>query len=44
MMQQILEATLRGTNGTSVISGWVDAEDEQTFECELSTYNYIPSN
>ena len=44
IMQQILEATLRGTNGTSVISGWVDAEDEQTFECELSTYNYIPSN
>ena len=39
LMQQILEASLRDTKATSVISGWVDAESETDFECELSIYN-----
>ena len=38
LMEQILEATLNATNAKSVISGWIDAESETTFECELSTY------
>lgn len=38
LMQQILDVSLRSTNATSVISGWVDAESETTFECELSLY------
>ena len=38
LMLEILEASLRGTKGTSVISGWVDAETETDFECELSIY------
>lgn len=38
LMQQILDVSLRSTNATSVISGWVDAESEMTFECELSLY------
>ena len=38
LMQQILDVSLRSTNTTSVISGWVDAESEMTFECELSLY------
>lgn len=41
LMKQILEATLAGTNATSAISGWVDAESETKYECELSTYNII---
>ena len=41
LMQQILEASLAGTNATTVISGWVDAESETSYECELSTYNII---
>ena len=41
LMQQILEATLNATNAKSVISGWIDAESETTFECKLSTYNII---
>ena len=39
LMQQILEATLAQTNATSAISGWVDAESETCYECELSMYN-----
>ena len=38
LMQQILEVTLNATNAKSIISGWIDAESETTFECELSTY------
>jgi 3-oxoacyl-[acyl-carrier-protein] synthase-1 len=38
MMRQILEASLLGTNTKTVISGWVDAESEASFECELSMY------
>lgn len=38
LMQQILKASLLATNATSVISGWIDAESETTFECELSYY------
>ena len=38
LMQQILEATLMGTETTSAISGWIDAESETNFECELSNY------
>ena len=38
LMQQILEATLRETKAKSAISGWVDAESDTSFECELSTY------
>jgi 3-oxoacyl-[acyl-carrier-protein] synthase-1 len=41
LMQQILKATLNATKAKSVISGWIDAESETTFECELSTYNII---
>ena len=35
LMQQILEATLKATGATSAISGWVDAESDTSFECEL---------
>ena len=38
LMQQILEATLRATGAKSAISGWVDAESNTSFECELSYY------
>lgn len=38
LMQQILEATLKATGAKSAISGWVDAESDTSFECELSTY------
>lgn len=38
LMQQILEATLNATGATSAISGWIDAESETSFECELSNY------
>ena len=38
MMRQILEASLLGTNTKTVISGWIDAESEASFECELSMY------
>ena len=41
LMQQILEASLAGTSTPTVISGWVDAESEICFECELSMYNII---
>ena len=40
-MKQILEASLAGTSATSVISGWIDAESETSYECELSVYNII---
>ena len=38
LMQQILEATLSASGATSAISGWVDAESETSYECELSLY------
>ncbi|MCR5850141.1 MAG: 3-oxoacyl-ACP synthase [Bacteroidaceae bacterium] len=38
LMQQILDASLRASNVQSVISGWIDAESETSYECELSTY------
>jgi len=38
LMQMILEATLQGTGVRSAISGWVDAESETSYECELSMY------
>ena len=41
LMKQILEASLTGTSATSVISGWIDAESETSYECELSVYNII---
>jgi 3-oxoacyl-[acyl-carrier-protein] synthase-1 len=41
LMQQILEASLCGTNATTAISGWVDAESKTNYECELSTYNIV---
>ena len=40
LMQQILEATLRATGTTTAICGWVDAESETNYECELSMYNH----
>ena len=39
LMRQILEASLCGTNATTAISGWVDAESETSYECELSTFD-----
>lgn len=41
LMKQILEASLAGTDATTVISGWVNAESETNYECELSMYNII---
>lgn len=41
LMQQILEASLAGTDTPTVISGWVNAESETSYECELSMYNII---
>lgn len=38
LMQQILDASLRASNVQSVISGWIDAESETSYECELSLY------
>ena len=38
LMKQILEATLFGTNAKTAISGWIDAESDTNFECELSIY------
>lgn len=40
LMQQILRATLRATGTTRAICGWVDAESETNYECELSMYNH----
>ena len=40
LMRQILEATLLGTGAKSAISGWIDAESDTNFECELSMYHY----
>ena len=40
LMQQILQATLRATGTTNAICGWVDAESETNYECELSMYNH----
>lgn len=42
LMQQIHEATLNATNAKSAISGWIDAESDTKFECEIS--NYIIQN
>ena len=39
LMQQIVEATLQASGQRSAISGWIDAESETHYECELSTYN-----
>ena len=39
LMQQILEATLGGTEARSVVSGWVDAESNTSYECELTIYS-----
>lgn len=41
LMKQILEASLAGTSATSVISGWIDAESETSYDCDLSVYNII---
>ena len=41
LMQQILEATLSATKARNVISGWIDAESDTDFECDLSMYNKI---
>ncbi len=41
LMQQILEASLTGTDTSTAISGWVDAESETCYECELTLYNII---
>ena len=38
LMQQILEASLSASGATRVICGWVDAESETSYECEISTY------
>jgi 3-oxoacyl-[acyl-carrier-protein] synthase-1 len=38
LMQQILEASIHTSNVRNVISGWVDAESDTSFECELSMY------
>ena len=38
LMQKIMEATLNATGAKSVVSGWVDAESDTSFECELSDY------
>ena len=43
LMQQILEATLNATNAKSAISGWIDAESDTKFECELSNYIIQPT-
>lgn len=40
LMQQILQATLRATGTTNAICGWVDAESETNYECELSMYTH----
>ena len=39
LMQQILEATLGGTEARGVVSGWVDAESNTSYECELTIYS-----
>ena len=41
LMQQMLEASLAGTDTQAAISGWVDAESETCYECELTLYNII---
>ena len=41
LMQQILEASLTGTDTPTAISGWIDAESETCYECELTLYNII---
>ena len=41
LIQQILEATLSCSKARSVISGWIDAESDTSFECDLSMYNII---
>ena len=38
LMQQILEATLNQGGARAAISGWVDAETDTSFDCELSAY------
>ena len=39
LMQQILEASLGSTEARSVVSGWVDAESNTSYECELTIYS-----
>lgn len=38
LMHRILEASLNLAGAKSAISGWIDAESETSYECELSIY------
>ena len=38
LMQQILEASLSASGATCAVSGWVDAESDTSYACELSLY------
>ncbi len=39
LMRQIITASMVNGRWSMAIGGWVDAEDETDFECELSIYN-----
>ncbi len=43
LMTQILEATLSQTGATSAITGWIDAESETNFECEMRIITASPN-
>ena len=38
LMRQIITASMAGSQWSMAIGGWVDAEDETDFECEMSIY------
>lgn len=38
LMQQILETSLFASGATCAVSGWVDAESDTSYACELSLY------
>lgn len=38
LMQQILETSLSASGATCAVSGWVDAESDTSYACELSLY------
>lgn len=42
LMQQIIEATALG-GATNIIGGWVDAEDTDRLDCQLTLYTATPS-
>ena len=41
MMQRLLRATLLDQQTTSILGGWLDAEDDDHYEAELSVWERV---